>query len=365
LHQVKTIETRMGRVPSADWSPRPIDIDLLAWDELVQYDEKLHIPHEHLTSRPFALWPLADVAPRWIHPILDQTASALCAEWGSRFTGEAPLHTKQIAQRIDTSELMGILNVTPDSFSDGGKLLNADAVIKHAHQLINDGATLLDIGAEASNPRATAITPAQEWSRLETILPALLAERKNFLVPPKISIDTRYASTAQRALAAGVDWINDVSGLTDPLMQELIIVSGCDVVMMHQLGIPANSEITLPLHQDPVNMVYTWAEQQLAKLSIAPSRIIFDIGIGFGKNPTQSLELLQRFAEFKNLKVRLLAGHSRKLFQTIFTTKPAPERDIETLPISLFLNQLQTDYLRIHNVADHARMFKVIGSLNA
>ncbi|MES2217474.1 MAG: 2-amino-4-hydroxy-6-hydroxymethyldihydropteridine diphosphokinase, partial [Pseudomonadota bacterium] len=272
LHHVKTIETLIGRLPGKDWAPRPIDIDILAWDDLVQYDEKLHIPHEHLASRPFALWPLADVAPRWVHPVLHHTASELCVDWGSRFTGEAPLHTKQIAQRIDTSELMGILNITPDSFSDAGKLLSPEAVIAHAHQLINDGATLLDIGAEASNPKARAITAEQEWQRLEKILPALLAERNNFLVAPKISIDTRYASTAERALAMGVDWINDVSGLTDPAMREIIVASDCEVVMMHQLGIPANTNEILPLAKDPVKMVYAWAEQQfeiLAKLSIA------------------------------------------------------------------------------------------------
>jgi 2-amino-4-hydroxy-6-hydroxymethyldihydropteridine diphosphokinase/dihydropteroate synthase len=365
LHQVKNIETRIGRMPGEDWSPRPIDIDILAWDDLVQYDEKLHLPHEYVATRPFALWPLADVAPRWIHPVLHQTASELCAGWGSRFTGEAPLHTRQIAQRIDTSELMGILNITPDSFSDGGKLLDPAAVIASAHALIKDGATLLDIGAEATNPQAQGISAEQEWQRLEIILPALIAERKNFLLPAKISIDTRHVTTAERALALGVDWINDVSGLTNPAMQQIIAASQCDVVMMHQLGIPANAATILPLHKDPVKLVYAWAEQQFAvleKLAIAPERIIFDFGIGFGKNPTQSLELLQRFAEFKSLNVRLLVGHSRKLFQTLFTDKLAAERDVETLPISLYLNQLQADFLRVHNVADHTRMFKVMGS---
>jgi 2-amino-4-hydroxy-6-hydroxymethyldihydropteridine diphosphokinase/dihydropteroate synthase len=362
LYQVKNIETRIGRLPGEDWSPRPIDIDILAWDDLVQYDEKLLLPHEHVATRPFALWPLADVAPRWIHPVLHKTASELSTGWGSRFTGEAPLHTRQIAQRIDTSELMGILNITPDSFSDGGKLLDPASVIASAHSLINDGATLLDIGAEATNPRAQAISAEQEWQRLEVILPALLAERKNFLLPPKISIDTRHVSTAERALALGVDWINDVSGLTNPAMQEMIAASQCDVIMMHQLGIPANAAMVLPLHLDPVKLVYEWAEQQfvaMAKLAIAPERIIFDVGLGFGKNPAQTLELVQRFAEFKPLNVRLLVGHSRKLFQTLFTDKPPAQRDIETLPISLYLNQLHTDYLRVHNVADHARMFKV------
>jgi 2-amino-4-hydroxy-6-hydroxymethyldihydropteridine diphosphokinase/dihydropteroate synthase len=367
LHQVKAIETRIGRVTGKDWSPRPIDIDILAWDDLVQYDEKLHIPHEHLASRPFALWPLADVAPRWLHPTLNKTAQELCGVWGSRFSGDAPLHTRQIAQRIDTAELMGILNVTPDSFSDGA-MCDSDTLIAQAKQLVIDGATILDIGAEATNPKAQAITPAEEWHRLEGLLPAMLAARNNFLLPVKISLDTRHASTAKRALAAGIDWINDVGGLTDPEMREIISASDCDVVMMHQLSIPASSQLVLALQEDPVAVVYDWAQQQfelLEKMGIAKERIIFDAGIGFGKTANQSLEILQRFAEFKNLNVRLLAGHSRKSFQSIFTSRPAVERDIETLPISLYLNRLQTDFIRVHNVDQHARVFKVTGGFSS
>lgn len=365
LAAVKNIEVLLGRKPEADWGPRPVDIDLLAWDDLVQTDEKLQLPHEHLTERPFALFPLSDVAPLWVYPLQGdwqgKTAREISARWGSRFNGEAPLHTRQILQRIDTPQLVGIINVTPDSFSDGGYFVDPDAVIQQARTLVAAGAEILDVGAEASNPDALAIGHEEEWRRLANVLPGLLAERSQFDITPKLSVDTRHPATAQLALEAGVDWINDVSGLTNPAMQDIIVQSQCEVVMMHQLGIPADRQKTLPVHEDPVSHIYRWAETQLATLTarnIPLSRIIFDVGIGFGKTPDQSLEILRRLHEFKSLPVRLLAGHSRKSFFSLFTDKIPAERDVETLTTSLHLAR-HIDYLRLHHVEQTARAFKV------
>ena len=127
LKKLQTIEKKLGRQStSPPWSPRIIDIDLLAWGDTIINHEALTIPHAHLLNRPFALWPLADVAPFWCLPGQSKTAAQLVEKWGSRFTGHAPLHTKQIYQRIDTPQLVGIVNITPDSFSDGGKFLDAE-----------------------------------------------------------------------------------------------------------------------------------------------------------------------------------------------------------------------------------------------
>jgi 2-amino-4-hydroxy-6-hydroxymethyldihydropteridine diphosphokinase/dihydropteroate synthase len=366
LHYTKNIEAVIGRVSGQDWGPRPIDIDILAWDNLILYDEKLHIPHEHLHTRPFALWPLADVAPEWIYPLENQlhgkSAAEIVRQWGSRFNGDAPLHTRQILQRIDTAELMGIINVTPDSFSDGGTLIDVQSAMQHAYSLVDAGANLLDIGAEATGPHAKPLDAKTEWQRLEPILAGILAEKKYMLIPPKISIDTRHAATARPAVDVGVDWSNDVSGLSDPLMQEIIKNSASDVVIMHQLGIPENNNIHLPLNQDPVTCVYDWAEAQLEFLhqqGINSERVIVDIGIGFGKTAEQSMRLLQHISQFKKLGTRLLVGHSRKSFLKLFTDKSAPQRDIETLPVSLYLSRLGVDYLRLHNVELTARALRV------
>lgn len=370
LKHTKNIEVTVGRTPEKDWGPRVIDIDILAWDDLIQYDEKLHIPHENLHERPFALWPLADVAPRWIYPLpgklLGKTATEISSAWGSRFSGDAPLHTRQILQRIDTPQLVGILNITPDSFSDGGKFTTVIEAVKHVQHLVESGAEIIDIGAEATGPKVTALDAEVEWQRLEPMLHALMPQVPHMLIPPKISIDTRHPEVAKKALAYNVDWINDVSGLQDPEMQKIIAHSQCDVVVMHNLGIPAAQSDLMPPDKNPVTLVYSWAEmklRELEKIGIARSRIIFDVGIGFGNTPEQALELIKNIEEFKNLGVRLLVGHSRKSFMQQFTTRSPADRDIETIILSLYLGKKSIDYLRVHHVEANARAFRVAATV--
>ncbi|MDR3490414.1 MAG: dihydropteroate synthase [Gammaproteobacteria bacterium] len=370
LKLTKQIEIDMGRTFENRWGPRPIDIDILVWDDLLLYDDKLHVPHEHLHERPFALWPLADVAPHWVYPLKNdfygKTAAEIAKQWGSKFSGNAPLHTQQISQRIDTPQLIGIINVTPDSFSDGGKFKTVNQFILHAQQLVKAGAEIIDIGAEATGPNAKSLSPETEWQRLEPVLNEILSQRKNFLISPKISVDTRNAVTAQKALDLGVDWINDQSAFADADMSEIIIKSQCDVVIMHQLGIPADKNNVLATTDDVTSHVLAWAKNKISTLEksgIKRERIIFDVGIGFGKTAEQSLELIKNISQFKQLNCRLLVGHSRKSFLSLFTDKPAPLRDIETTAISLFLAQNNIDYLRIHNVEDCASSLKVLCTL--
>jgi 2-amino-4-hydroxy-6-hydroxymethyldihydropteridine diphosphokinase / dihydropteroate synthase len=371
LHHIKQIEKRAGRTPEKHWGPRIIDIDILAWDDLIRYDEKLHIPHESLHERPFALWPLADIAPRWVYPLLGPLQGKTAAEiatkkWGSRFTGDAPLHTRQILHRIDTPALMGILSITPDSFSGDG-LANIHDINIIAADFVTSGAEILDIGAEATGPSAIPIDAKTEWQRLEPVLKSILQTRSTMLITPKISIDTHHAEVAEKSLALGIDWINDVSGLDDPSMVNILKQHTCNIVFMHHLGIPVSNQAkTLPPHADPVKTIYTWAEsriQQLEKSGISSDRLIFDVGIGFGKTAEQSVEIMQRIAEFKNLGVKLLVGHSRKSFFNLFTPNPFSERDIETLSASLHLANESVDYLRVHNVNATSRAFKVMRSL--
>jgi dihydropteroate synthase len=324
------------------------------------------VPHEQLHTRPFALWPLADVAPHWVYPLpglfYGKTAVEIAEQWGSRFTGDAPLHCRQIPHRIDTPQLVGIVNVTPDSFSDGGQFLESEAAIQQCVALINSGAEIIDLGAESTRPNAANIDSETEWLRLEKILTQLLAKKSQHVIPPKISIDTRHADVAKKALALGVDWINDVSGLDDVIMRELIAEQACDVVFMHHLGIPVDKSIFLPLNEAADALVYHWAKQRLHELEqsgIARARLIFDVGVGYGKTAEQSLSLIKNIRIFHELGVRLLVGHSRKSFLSQFTHKPAVERDAETVALSLHLAKENVNYLRVHNVEVHARAFKV------
>lgn len=322
LQQLKNIEYAMGRKAiKQQWAPRIIDLDILAWSNLVFEDDLLQIPHPRVLERPFALWPLADLTPFWIYPGKGKYQGKIAAEigsrWGSRFSGEVPLHTKQIPHRIDTPQLVGILNVTPDSFSDGGKFTNIQSLLHQAYHLVSSGAEILDIGAEATNPDAIPLDPDDEWERLEPFLKALKHELHLMSFVPKISVDTRHAAVADKALRLGVDWINDPSGLQDPKMVELMATCRRDCVVMHNLGIPADPKKVLTYLQDPVEQVYQWAQNQLSYLEkngIALEKIIFDVGIGFGKDAEQSFSLIKNIRRFQNLNTRLLVGHSRKSF---------------------------------------------------
>lgn len=360
LEKIKVIEKQLGRNSSIDWSPRIIDIDILAWNNLIKYDDKLHIPHEHLHERPFALLPFTDVAPFWIYPLpgphQGKTAVELAAQWDSK---NLPFHTKQIAQRIDTPALIGIVNITPDSFSDGGKYLDPKAATQQSMQLVKAGAEIIDLGAESTGPHAKSLDPIAEWQRLEPVLSTLVQKKPHMLIAPKISIDTRHAYVAEKALALGADWINDVTGLDSSEMRAIVTHEACDIVFMHHLGVPVSSSKLIPLNKDPVTHVYQWAKKRIHELDIAPERLIFDIGIGYGKTAEQSLALIKNIHLFKALGVRLLVGHSRKSFLSYFTHKPAKERDIETIAISSYLAHQEINYLRVHDINKNARALKV------
>lgn len=365
LQQLKQIEKNIGRESlPRHWGPRIIDIDILAWDDLKLESDALTIPHKNLRERPFALWPLADVAPLWLDN--DKTAAQLVEQWGSRFNGDALFHTRQINHRIDTPQLVGIINVTPDSFSDGGKFLAMEAAVEQARALVAAGAAILDIGAESTAPSSTPIDEKTEWERLHPILTAILTEKNNFLLPVKISIDTRHVKTAEKVLALGVDWINDVTGLDDPAMRALLAQAKTDCVVMHHLAIPEDRAHVLPRNQDVVKLVYEWGARRLDELEksgIARERIIFDPGIGFGKHAEQSLVLIKNCASFSTLGTRILIGHSRKSFFSMLSPAKAAERDVETQATTLFLASQPIAYLRVHNIDASARALRLMAAL--
>jgi 2-amino-4-hydroxy-6-hydroxymethyldihydropteridine diphosphokinase / dihydropteroate synthase len=357
LKFIKQIEQQLGREESQRWAPRIIDIDILAWDRLVVDQVSLKIPHIGLLSRPFALWPLLDLWPNWQHPTVD--FSDVLLSWGSRFTGDkAPFDTKQISQRVEGSALMGILNITPDSFSDAGKFISVPNALAQAEKLVREGAEVIDIGAESTRPGgATPVLPEAEWVLLEPVLTALKEHSKQWVFKPKLSIDTRHHIVAERAMQLGIDWINDVSGFVDPNMRALAAGSPVKCVIMHNLGVPAQKNIVLASHPNICEQILDWAKQRfnvLLDAGIAANQLIFDIGIGFGKTPQQSMFLLKNIKQFRRLNCPLLVGHSRKSFLNLVTAKPFSERDFETAIVSYQLAAQGVDYLRVHNVGLNA-----------
>lgn len=244
--------------------------------------------------------------------------------------------------------LMGIVNVTPDSFSDGGLYHNTISALAHARQLIHDGADMLDIGGESSRPGAE---PVPEDTEQQRVVPVIQQIRQEFPTIP-ISVDTVKYSVARAALLAGANLINDISGLQrEPRLAHLAAEYNATLLIMHSKGTPLTMQQN-PHYTDVVREVYDFLERQIRLAQNAGVRSIFaDVGIGFGKMPSHNLELLRRHEEFLNLGVPLVLGVSRKsLFRHLLGIESPQERDTATLTLHLLLLQSGGAILRVHNV---------------
>lgn len=249
------------------------------------------------------------------------------------------------------SKLVGIVNITPDSFSDGGDTFSPQAALAAVERLIRDGASVVDIGAESTRPGATPLSWEEEWNRLEPVVMHLAGAVQDKAL---VSIDTRHAQTVREVLPYGVHWINDVSGFTDPDIVEAVIQADCKLVVMHSLTVPANPEVVMPADCDVVAEVLAFAQgciTILEAVGIARERIIFDPGVGFGKTAVQSVALLRGIDAFRALGVPLFVGHSRKSFLSAWSGEA--DRDKATLEVSKYLISKGVEYLRVHDVAAH------------
>ena len=231
LAGLKQIERELGRVDRGRWAPRPIALDILLWGQETISTETLQVPHPGIADRAFVLTPLAALAPRLTIPGL-----------GRRTVLE---RTREDGHHLPL--WMGIVNLTPDSFSDGGELAGDASIDARVEALVAAGAEYIDLGAESTRPGAQPLLADEEWARLAPTLERLVDRYKTSALRPRISIDTYHLSTARRALALGVDVINDVSGLTHPAMVELATSGTADWVAMHNLGVPADRTRVLPL----------------------------------------------------------------------------------------------------------------------
>lgn len=245
--------------------------------------------------------------------------------------------------------LMGIVNVTPDSFSDGGQFFDATTAIEQGLRLVADGAAILDIGGESTRPGATPVTESEELRRVIPVIQGL-AERAG--VP--ISIDTMKAHVAEEALQAGAAVVNDVSGLlADPLMEEVCAKTDCGVIVMHMRGTPQTMQAD-PQYADVVREVREFFDvrlQSLVKRGISAERLMFDPGIGFGKSAEHNLSLLSHLNELRSGGRPLLVGHSRKRFLKRLLGREVDERSAGTLGVSLAMASQGVDLIRVHDVA--------------
>ncbi|WP_241152912.1 dihydropteroate synthase [Neoactinobaculum massilliense] len=243
--------------------------------------------------------------------------------------------------------VMGIVNVTPDSFSDGGRWLGADAAIAHGRALIAAGADILDIGGESTRPDATPVSPAEEWHRIGPVIAELAGE-----IP--LSVDTYHAETARRAVAAGASIINDVTtGAGDPDMFATVAAAGVTYILQHGRG-NARTMTSLATYHDVAAEVRSEVADAVARAvaaGVAREKIIVDPGFGFAKMAPQDWELAARIDEFLSLG-RTLVGVSRKGFLSeVSNGAPAPQRDAATAAFSTYFAEHGVWGVRVHNVA--------------
>ena len=256
---------------------------------------------------------------------------------------------------------MGILNVTPDSFADGGQWLEEAALDARIEQLLAEGADIIDVGGESTRPFAGPVSADEE---LERVIPAIRTIRRRSSIP--ISIDTTKAAVAREAIAAGATMVNDISALRhDPAMIEVVRSFAGPVVIMHMQGTPGDMQID-PRYGDVVAEVNAFFAERIAWLErngLARSRLIVDPGIGFGKTPVHNLTLLGNVAALKGHGCPVLIGHSRKSFLGRLFDLPAEERDWPTALVSALCVQQGADILRVHAVRTTAQTLRLMAAL--
>lgn len=267
---------------------------------------------------------------------------------------------KTATRSLDLSSrahIMGILNTTPDSFSDGGNFTTQHTALAHAREMIAHGATIIDIGGESSRPGASSVSPEEEISRTAPLIHTIRAQWNGL-----ISIDTTKATVAREALAAGADIVNDISGLTaDPEMPALCASTSCGLVIMHMQGTPGNMQDN-PTYNDVSAEIRAFFQERLTTLTSAgihPSHLCFDPGIGFGKTLKHNLTLLRDLPTLAPTGHPLLLGISRKSFLSKISDSPTPaDRDAATIALTTLARQQGIMLHRVHDTQGTLRAIR-------
>jgi dihydropteroate synthase len=258
--------------------------------------------------------------------------------------------------------VMGVLNVTPDSFSDGGRYADPRAAADHALQMAADGADLIDVGGESTRPGSQPVEAAEQIRR---VVPAIEQIRR--ASPVAISIDTTQSEVARAALAAGANWINDISaGRDDPAMLPAAAAAGVPIILMHMLGRPSTMQ-DKPAYSDVTGEVMAFLQARLAAAEAAGiprRRILLDPGVGFGKSADHSLTLLRDLARLADLGRPLVVGASRKSFIGKILAEPDPlRRGTGDAAVISWAVANRAAILRVHDVAAAAQVLRVTGAL--
>ena len=276
--------------------------------------------------------------------------------------GDAPLvwRGKGVEWEVRRTLVMGILNVTPDSFSDGGQHFAMRAAVERGLQIAEEGADLLDIGGESTRPRSQPVAAEEEWRRIGGVIPAI---RRKSAIP--ISVDTRKPEVARKAIEAGAAFVNDVSGLRDPAMAKLVAETGVGAVIMHMQGEPAAMQAD-PHYDDVVGEVRAFLARQLESAvaaGVPREAIVLDPGIGFGKTAEHNRELLRGLPRIRSLGRPVLVGVSRKSMLAEFHPEGDRRRFEASLAAAGFAVQHGANIVRVHDVGETVRYVRMLDSL--
>lgn len=342
----KAIQMEYSKPGISKWSPRELDIDIVHWGKKAPPNQEHSEGILPVFTRPYVLNPLLHIAPGW--PVTDQ-GDLTALELSVRSTIE-----------LHIPIWMGILNVSPDSFSDGGRYKTPEDVRAQADHMIQNGVNIIDIGAESTRPNATALSDDVEWQRLLPAIEQVKESCANTLLAPEISVDTYHPVNAEKALNQGVDIINDVSGLRDDHMLALARESGKTFIAMHSITVPVDPTISIGAREDACRVFETWVEESRRlweNKGLDLDKIVIDPGIGFGKSSLQALDLMRSVKRLRKFGHRVLIGHSRKRFLKAFSDLESSELDLETIGASLNLCAQSVDILRVHDVEAHTRAY--------
>ncbi|WP_414038817.1 dihydropteroate synthase [Chlamydia trachomatis] len=361
IEEIKMIESCFGQHASLKWGPRPIDIDVLFYgDEAFSYhSDKCTIPHPKVLERPFLLSMMASLCP---YRRFRLEGSSCNGKTFAELAAIYPLTEEDALGSFGSAtQIMGIVNITDNSISDTGLFLEARRAAAHAERLFAEGASIIDLGAQATNPRVKDLgSVEQEWERLEPVL-RLLAERWGAAQQcPDVSIDTFRPEIIRRAVEVfPIRWINDVSGGSLE-MAHLAKEFGLRLLINHSCSLPPRPDCVLSYEESPIEQMLRWGESQLeqfAQVGLDTSwQVVFDPGIGFGKTPVQSMLLMDGVKQFKRvLECPVLIGHSRKSCLSMLGRFNSNDRDWETIGCSVSLHDRGVDYLRVHQVEGNRR----------
>ncbi|KAI8147624.1 Dihydropteroate synthase-like protein [Fennellomyces sp. T-0311] len=382
LERLKHVEASLGRQASFRNAPRPVDLDILFYNDLVMESETLSIPHIAIQEREFVLWPLCDIAKDMEHPKLYKTCGQLLSqllkvaaeteEGPAKIDKVIPIKGEQMWKWKAKTYIMGILNTTPDSFSDGGSYVDVDKAVAAAERMKEEGADIIDIGGMSTRPGADDQFPEQE--EIDRVVPVIKKLRERGFDLP-ISIDTFRASVAEAAVLAGASLINDISGgARDPNMLHVMANTKVPVCLMHMRG-DAKTMMEMTTYEnndvveDVTRQLHSLVQNALAA-GVCRWNIIIDPGLGFAKTAQQDIDILRHLGEMVNGSESVLDGFpslmgpSRKKFIGSLTgVEKADQRSFGTAGAVAASIAGGANILRVHDVRPMWEVTRVCDSI--